>query len=100
MFGCVNITKLSFHLKLHFILFNLQHSSSIRVAACVCWFGVITENGAVIGRFGFCVYLALGVSVVVPLLPSYKYARQAGPLVGGGVMTSSNGVKDKGDPTH
>ena len=35
-------------------------------------------------RFMVCVFLALGVSVVVPLQPSYKYARQAGPLAGGG----------------
>lgn len=50
-------------------------------------------------RFGVCVFLALGLSVVLPLQLSYKYAKQAGPLAGG-VLTSSNEVKDKGDPNH
>lgn len=31
-----------------------------------------------------CVYLAIGVSVIVPLKASYKYARQAAPWQGVG----------------
>lgn len=48
--------------------------------------------------FVICVYLALCVSVVIPLLPSYKYTRQADPWQG--VVASSSRVKDKGDPSH